>query len=112
MEIWKKGVLEAGADGRRVILIGELDLSTVDIAEQALRSAEEEEGASEIVLDLEQLTFIDSTGIVWLLTAMRRHSCATGTTRAVQRVFELTGIADRLPRCGRPPAPRNTQASI
>jgi anti-sigma B factor antagonist len=106
MDVWKKGQLEVTAvmtaDGPRVRLIGELDLGTVEIAEEALQVAEEVEGAPEIVLDLERLDFIDSTGIAWIVAAMRRHSVdgdrlrATGTTPAVERVFELTGIGPRL----------------
>ena len=106
MDVWKKGQFEVraavGAGGPRISLIGELDLGTVDIAEEALQLAEEVEGAPEILLDLEHLTFIDSTGVAWIVAAMRRHAVegdrlrATGTTPAVERVFELTGIAPRL----------------
>ena len=106
MDVWSKGQLEVramvGPAGPRVSLIGELDVQNVEIAEAALRLAEEAEGALEIVLDLERLTFIDSTGIAWIIAAMRRNAVdgdrlrATGTTPAVERVFQMTGIAPRL----------------
>jgi anti-sigma B factor antagonist len=123
MDSWKKGQLEVrtavGVAGPRVTLVGELDLSNVDIAEEALQLAEEVEGSPEIVLDLEQLTFIDSTGLAWMVAALRRHAVdgdrlrATGTTPAVERVFELTGMAPRLPLRDAPPAyvRRNTRIS-
>lgn len=93
---------ERDGDVRFIALVGELDLATADRVEQELRHVEAT-GASSIVVDLSGLTFIDSTGARLLLQAFARsRTDANRLTllrgpRAVQRVFEITGIADLLP---------------
>ena len=89
--------------GEHVIaLAGELDLEGAERVNRELLRAEASD-ARRIVLDLSNLSFIDSTGIRLILAADAR-SRADGDRlavvrgpRAVQRVFELTGIAERLP---------------
>jgi anti-anti-sigma factor len=90
-------------DGDHVIaLAGELDLDGADRVIRELRRAETTD-ASRIVLDLSDLRFIDSTGIR-LIVAADARSRRDGDRlvlipgpRAVHRVFELTGLAERLP---------------
>lgn len=92
-------------DGDRCVVSpsGELDRSTVELLEQELAKAEAS-GASEIVLDLSKLTFMDSGGLKLVLEAEvrsrgdsnRRLSLVRGPPR-VQRVFELAGLESRLP---------------
>ena len=85
-----------------ITLIGELDLDGVDrVSEQLLRA--EASGATQIVLDLTGLQFIDSSGVRLILEADAR-SRANGTrlrltraSAAVRRVFVLSGVEDRLP---------------
>ena len=82
-------------------LTGELDLSTVaelgEMIEQACS-----EGAVELVLDLRELSFMDSTGLSAILTAKERcdaHGCALLLTTPqpnVRRLLELTGVLSRL----------------
>ena len=93
---------ERSGDGHVIALMGELDLEGADRVTQELLSAEATD-VQEIVLDLSHLRFIDSTGIRLILAADAR-SRSDGNRlalvrgpREVQRVFELTGIADRLP---------------
>lgn len=87
----------------RVALRGELDLAAAPVAEAALAKAEATaDGAGEIVIDLRELTFMDSTGLRLLVTADRRASAggrALVVVRGpaeVQRVIEVTGLDGRL----------------
>src|SRR4051794_4756008 len=92
-------------DRERVILAvaGELDLASVG----ALRAALNEvlaAGWENIVLDLRELTFIDSTGLSLLLKAERaaRHADArfaiVDGSPAVARLLELVGLSDHFSR--------------
>jgi anti-sigma B factor antagonist len=96
--------VKARADGRRhtLVLEGELDLATAPelegMTEQVCAN-----GAGELVLDLRELAFIDSTGlraILWASDHCQAHRCEfllTPGRPAVQRLFELTGLLKRLP---------------
>ena len=83
-------------------LEGELDLATAGELERELLRVESTDALS-IVLDLSMLEFIDSTGVRILIQADARSRANSNRLallrgpRAVQRVFELTGILDRLP---------------
>jgi anti-anti-sigma factor len=87
-------------------LVGELDLSTAP-ALQATIDRLCADGAREIVLDLHELLFIDSTGLRLIVTS--RHRCALqgcdfSLIRAqpsAQHLFELTGVIERLSLRGR-----------
>ena len=79
---------------------GELDLYSSPKLERALAAAMEDD-AREVLVDLGECEFIDSTVLGALLDAHRRLS-ATDTRlavvapdRQIRRVFELTGL-DRL----------------
>jgi len=62
-------------DPRAILLLaGELDAATVPQLELALGEAERR-GAEEIVIDLERLTFIDSTGLQALVASQHRLNC-------------------------------------
>jgi anti-sigma B factor antagonist len=81
---------------------GELDLATAEDLERELVRVEGTDAQS-IVLDLSDLDFIDSTGVRILIKAHARSRADANRLallrgpKAVQRVFELTGILDRLP---------------
>jgi anti-anti-sigma factor len=85
----------------RLVLQGELDLSTVSKVEEELRRAEAAEPAL-LALDLSQLTFLDSTGLRLIVTADqrareqgRRLAVVKGPD-PVQRVFAITRLDERL----------------
>ena len=89
-------------DEVRVRPVGTLDLSTVDVLEDQiieLRGA----GFRRLVLDLGELTFMDSTGLRLVLrwdAEARQDGFELGLIAGpppVQRVFELTGTLDHLP---------------
>jgi anti-sigma B factor antagonist len=89
-------------DVHTIGLFGELDLATAERVQHELEHAEATD-AEAIVLDLSGLTFIDSTGVRLILMAdarSRADSDRLALLRGpanVQRVFELTGLEDRLP---------------
>lgn len=80
----------------RMALRGELDIVAAHVLSERLVSIEQE-GATGILLDLRDLTFIDSTGVHALIEAWdRAHENGRrllffGTTPTARRLFELTG---------------------
>lgn len=97
--------LRAKADGgtHTIILEGELDLACAEEVELQLKAADRSE-ARQIVLDLEGLTFIDSTGVALLVEAIKRSEQDSSRLRikrsgaiGVRRVLKTTGIEDRMP---------------
>lgn len=98
-------ILEVESEERdglhHVALRGELDLSTVAKVQEALDRVEAD-GPATVVLDLSRLTFLDSTGLRCVITAAerareaeRRFVVVRGPD-AVQRVFSITRLEDRL----------------
>jgi anti-anti-sigma factor len=92
-----------GDDGVRITLEGELDLATAPEVEAALREAADDYAAPErCVLDLRELTFMDSSGLRAILSAnavARRDGRVLQIVAgppAVQRVFEICGVSDSL----------------
>jgi len=87
-------------DAHVIALIGELDLDGASAVEQELLAVEATDAES-IIVDLGGLQFIDSTGIRLIVMAAQR--CEDGRfsllrgPKQVQRVFELTALADQLP---------------
>jgi anti-anti-sigma factor len=84
-----------------VSLKGELDLSSVGKVEEELERVEKD-GPSVLVLDLSQLSFLDSTGLRAVVTADerarsngRRLVIVRGPD-PVQRVFAITRLEERL----------------
>jgi anti-anti-sigma factor len=99
---------EVDADGRCVVRpVGQLDLGSVDAFEEAL-AAVEQTGPPTIVVDLRELSFLDSTGLRSLIgadgrarTDDRRLILIPGPA-SVQRVFRLTLLDRRLEFEGHP----------
>jgi anti-sigma B factor antagonist len=83
----------------RVNLSGELDLATAPQLQHALTEAAA--GRTALILDLSELTFMDSTGLHLILSARARLAEAdcrlvlVPGDHQVQQIFELTGV-DRL----------------
>jgi anti-anti-sigma factor len=97
-------LVHADRDGSAVTvaLAGELDLVAAGPVREALTCAMRE-ARPRLIVDLSELTFIDSSGLHVLLAVHRlcREAGLTLTIRPappnVQRVFELTGLVGRLP---------------
>src|SRR4051794_30005866 len=88
-------------DGVRLVITGEVDMTTGDVLEQEIVRAERE-GAATITLDLTGVEFFDSTGLQILLDAdVRAHAddrrlvVVPGDGEAA-RVIDLAQVADRL----------------
>jgi anti-anti-sigma factor len=80
---------------------GEFDLSGVTAVSEAFAAAFDSD-ARAIVLDLRALEFLDSTGVHAVLKAARRATEQNRSfvvirgPRQVQRIFEISGIAEML----------------
>lgn len=88
-----------------VELAGQLDRASIDALGHELEQAERTD-ARIVVVDMRELSFIDSGGLRVLLMAQRRmgsRMVVVKGPRCVQRVFELCGVADELPFVDRPP---------
>jgi anti-sigma B factor antagonist len=96
-------VKEDQSSGRTRVfaLAGDLDLATASGLRVELFEVIAA-GARQLVLDLEQLAFIDSTGIATLLSLRRRIHAAGGAVAVanvsdqVARVLKITGVASPL----------------
>jgi anti-sigma B factor antagonist len=89
-------------DGPAVITVsGEVDLSTVSqLRERLFELADDGEP---LIVDLEKVTFIDSTGLGALVGAYRRAAAHGGSVHAVCarpqvcKLLWMTGVAGRVP---------------
>jgi anti-sigma B factor antagonist len=89
--------------GRAVIVLdGELDMASAELLHDAV-DREDVRGEAMIVLDLQQLQFIDSTGLRAILAALehcrarQQEFAITPGSQQVQRLLSVTGVADHLP---------------
>jgi anti-sigma B factor antagonist len=94
---------EGERDGVHTLALrGELDMAAVPSLEAEVRHLCAN-GARGITLDLSGLSFIDSTGLAAIVLVSRlchKAGCAFELVRgprAVQRLFEITGLAGELP---------------
>jgi anti-anti-sigma factor len=97
-------ILEVESEERdglvHVSLRGELDLSTVGKVDDELERCERAAGI--VLLDLSKLTFLDSTGLRCVVRADERaredgrRLVVVKGPEAVQRVFEITRLEERL----------------
>jgi len=85
-----------------VEVVGDIELSNALQLRTDLRSACEQE-ACRVIVDMSQVTFIDSTGIGVLVGALKRTREQNGwfalvcPQPRVRRVFEITGLLQALP---------------
>ncbi len=93
---------EREGDVHTLRLSGELDLATAAEVQRELEHVETTDAES-IVLDLSELTFMDSTGVRLLVTAHARARADSNRLtllrggRAVQRILQLSGVEPLLP---------------
>jgi anti-sigma B factor antagonist len=92
---------ETQGDAVRIVLSGELDISTAPRVEEELQRVEADQPAV-IVLDLRELEFMDSTGLRVIVSADGRARDDGRSLRlvrgpeAVQRIFRVTRLDERL----------------
>jgi anti-anti-sigma factor len=95
--------------GVRVCPIGEIDLATVDSIRRKIDECVAA-GCGRLALDLRSVTFMDSTGLHLVLDAQAAareegwELLVVEGPDSVQRVFEVTGLRDRLPFVDAPPS--------
>ncbi|HEX2128981.1 MAG TPA: STAS domain-containing protein [Solirubrobacterales bacterium] len=94
---------ERAGDAYVVRLVGELDLAGADLTDQALIAAEDSD-AGRILVDIDELEFIDSHGLRTLLRAQRRDEESgrarlrvTRGTGHVAELLRLTAMDQSLP---------------
>jgi anti-anti-sigma factor len=93
----------------RLVASGELDLATSEQLEDELKR-HEQGGADTIMLDLRELTFMDSTGLRTVIAADARARERGGRLvivrppEEVDRVFRLTRMHEHLEMVDEPPS--------
>jgi anti-sigma B factor antagonist len=94
---------QTNGDGHSVLrLAGELNAESVHALERALEHGLDAHSRA-VTLDLSELMFIDSTGLAAVVLVSRlcerdgRRLEIVPGPRAVQRLFEMTGLIDVLP---------------
>jgi anti-sigma B factor antagonist len=81
-----------------VVIRGELDLNTATRMKERIVDLVEK-GAQSLVLDLSEVTFVDSTALGAIVGAQRRCEGTVAlvvTSRRVLRTFEITGLDKAL----------------
>lgn len=101
--------LRNGAEDVLLSIQGEVDLVTAPELEAALERARPTQ-RGRLIVDLRGVSFLDSTGLV-LLLRHQREAVADGRRLIVvkgpphvQRVFDLTGLSERLTMVDEPPS--------
>ena len=95
-------VVSGTAYGAVVAIAGELDIATVAQVREAFAS-EALEHADAVVVDLTEVSFMDSSGLSALLTfdsdlgARRRRLAIACPEGAARLVLDVAGVAERLP---------------
>ena len=85
----------------RIVVRGELDLSSAGVLSRQLTETCEE-GAELVLVDTSEVTFIDSAGLQCLNMASKEFEGHGGrlvvdrASPAVERLLELTGLVDRF----------------
>ena len=94
---------EGEADVLTVALSGELDLASAGMLDTVIAELCAD-GATRIVLELGELEFMDSTGLRSVLVGeelCKVSGCELligSTSRQVARLFDVSGVGERLPR--------------
>lgn len=96
----------------RLTPVGELDIATAEVFKDAFRATLADGAPEAIVVDLGEVTFMDSTGLRALLEMSAAAGPAdrlrlVGGSPAVERLFDIAGVRDLLPiggGAGEPPA--------
>ena len=101
--------VEVRRQGRAAVIavVGELDLATGPELEARLHDISSS-NTELVVVDLRELEFMDSTGLSIIVRAHQRltgEGCDLGLVRGspqVQRLLDLTGVAERIALVGEP----------
>jgi anti-sigma B factor antagonist len=109
-------VLPGGSGGRVVVeVVGEVDAFTAPLLEACLSSRSARRGLTELVVDLERVTFLGAAGISTLAQAHRRcrmraaRLVVRGSNRRVLRSLQLSGLSELVAL--EPPAVQSLRTS-
>ena len=93
--------LQPHADAAVIVVSGELDIASAPELEQVLDQIQPEQ-TKLVIVDLRELEFMDSTGLSIIVRAHQRlaeEGCELTLVQGppqVQRLLDLTGVAERL----------------
>jgi anti-anti-sigma factor len=93
---------QSGDGSARLAVTGEIDLATVDRFSAAMTGLLAEGHTSRVIVDFEQVTFLDSSGVAALMAARRladqgRMDFVVVNCRStIRRVLEITGVYKAL----------------
>jgi anti-anti-sigma factor len=94
-------LVDPGAAPPTISLAGELDPHTAPLLQREIDRVLDE-GGSDLVLDLSQLGFVDSSGLRVLIAAQHQLGEHGGTlvlrapSETVRRLLEITGLVDHV----------------
>jgi len=93
-------VISHGRDHILVTVDGDIDLATSEMLHHTLSVIP---ATQRVIIDCENIRFIDSSGLRVLIDDYRRHAAANGSLRVrcapsapLRRLLEITGTADEL----------------
>jgi anti-anti-sigma factor len=101
MEVPLEISVEGSGEKRVVFVRGEVDFATAPEFDETVQKLIDE-GATSIIFDFENVTFLDSEGLKVLLRAQRRLSQRQGVIRlthcrrTITRAFEVLGLEERF----------------
>jgi anti-sigma B factor antagonist len=91
-----------GAEGCEIRIEGDIDLAVRPALDDALQTALGVDGTGDVALDLQAVTFADSSAVAWLLSAERRirgrggQMTIVACSPPVRDLLRLTGIDGRF----------------
>jgi anti-anti-sigma factor len=94
------GVEVVNSNGRAIVSVrGEIDMSSGAVIRDALTRAQQ--GSPDVIVDLSDVTFMDSSGVNALLRAYYQAPPGgslgvVGATSDIRRVFDITGLSELL----------------
>ena len=94
---WTIQPLESGR--RRVVVVGDFDLASEHDFVADVDQAFLAEGVTSVLLDFEQVEFLDSSGVRALLRLRESHGAAVrlvAASRAVRRVLDIAGVTEAV----------------
>jgi anti-sigma B factor antagonist len=92
--------IERGPNGATMTLSGELDLAAVPELNREVASIIAKDETPDLLIDLALVTFLDSSGLAFLVSAHKRLLNAgaqltiVGATPQIRRLFEITGLTE------------------
>jgi anti-sigma B factor antagonist len=92
----------SGDGGQRIALAGEIDLGSVDSLREAISNLVKSGTGGTVLVDLDRVSFLDSTGIAALVEGHRLADENNVTYRVVnprgvvRRVLEMTDVLEYL----------------